>query len=348
MNTTLGVLVTTNNNEYNQLLLQINKAMNTVRIDAHVYDQQTKNLLFQTTTTLHGFVGVTNCSGLTLANNKENVVTTLINSLNDVSFMENYKTPYNTTDVVLSNDFRTSITNYEVVFHKPGDVITDNSSQNQVKLPFGTNLTNIRTDLTNLENRLTSLENGSGSKDLITFNQSVIDHTSINTPFNTLKETITTSEKYSTTMKTLVDNNVFPKTTNTMLTIYYTSYIKTNIPEVTNNTRKILFRYYCTNTTYSAITISIINSPYNPTELPPQLHIAIYNSDSTNYKQYVVTADTPKQLSDLTSDLAEARPGEKIVSAKFTPNEFGKSSEIFYKDCVNILSNVFISYTYDE
>jgi hypothetical protein len=149
-------------------------------------------------------------------------------------------------------------------------------------------------------------------------------------------------------MKTLVDNNVFPKTTNTILTIYYTSYIKTNIPEVTNNTRKILFRYYCTNKTYSGITISVINSTYNPTELPPQLHIAIYKSDNSTYKQYVVTADTPKQVIDLTADLATARLGEIIVSTQFTSTNFRGDLNEYYQHCINILSNLFISYTYDE
>jgi hypothetical protein len=104
------------------------------------------------------------------------------------------------------------------VFHKPGDTITDNSSPNQVKLPYGTdltnlktNLTNIGTSLTNLEGRLTTLENGLGSKNLITFRQSIIDHTSINSPFNTLKETIINNQKYSTTMKTVVGEDIYPK-----------------------------------------------------------------------------------------------------------------------------------------
>jgi hypothetical protein len=47
------------------------------------------------------------------------------------------------------------------VFHNPGDTITDNTSPNQVKLPFGTDLTNIGTGLTNLESRLTTLESES-------------------------------------------------------------------------------------------------------------------------------------------------------------------------------------------
>jgi hypothetical protein len=90
------------------------------------------------------------------------------------------------------------------------------------------------------------------------------------------------------TMKTLVGNDIFPKTTNTMLTVYYTSYIKTDVPEVTNNTRKQLLQFFCADDTYPAIVISVMNS----TQTHPQLHIAIYKSDNTNYKQYVVTANT--------------------------------------------------------
>jgi hypothetical protein len=81
--------------------------------------------------------------------------------------------------------------------------------------------------MTNLETRLTTLENKT------TFRQSIIDHTSINSPFNTLKETIINNQQYSTTIKTLVDDNVFPKTTHTLLTAYYTSYIET-LPQTTD------------------------------------------------------------------------------------------------------------------
>jgi hypothetical protein len=136
----------------------------------------------------------------------------------------------------------------------------------------------------------------------------MIDHTLIKSPFNILKETITSSEKYATTMKTLLDNNVFPKTTNTKLTVYYTTNIKSSIPEVTNTTRKALLRYICEDDTYPAITISVFN--FTQTDL--QLHIAIYKSDNTTYKQYVVTADTPKQVIDLTADLADARQEKKL------------------------------------
>jgi hypothetical protein len=65
--------------------------------------------------------------------------------------MDDYKTPKNTTDIILAKGLRTSVTNNEVVFHKPGDTITDSSSPNQLKLPFGTDLTNIGSRLTTLE-----------------------------------------------------------------------------------------------------------------------------------------------------------------------------------------------------
>jgi hypothetical protein len=88
-------------------------------------------------------------------------------------------------------------------------------------------------------------------------------------------------------MKILVGNDIFPKTTNTMLTVYYSSYIKTDVLEVTDSTRKPLVQYFCADDTYPAIEISVMNS----TQTDPQLHIAIYKSDNTSYKQYVVTTN---------------------------------------------------------
>jgi hypothetical protein len=56
-----------------------------------------------------------------------------------------------------------------------------------------------------------------------------------------------------------------------------------------------------------------------------------------------------KVVIDLTADLAVARPEkEEIVSSQFMVNEYGGNSETYYKYCINILSNIFISYTYDE
>jgi hypothetical protein len=47
----------------------------------------------------------------------------------------------------------------------------------------------------------------------------------------------------------------------------------------------------------------------------------------------------------LTAELADARPGEKIGSVQFAPMD---DTNEFYNHCVNILSNIFISYTYKD
>jgi hypothetical protein len=126
------------------------------------------------------------------------------------------------------------------VFHKPGDTITDNSYPNQVIIPYNTDLTNFNKG---------------------TFCQSLIDHTTMNNPNSNLYQTITNGQKYSTTMKTLVCDDISPKTTNTLFAVYYTSYIKTNLSEVTDNFgKKILIQYFCTNESYPAIQISTCNS----------------------------------------------------------------------------------------
>jgi hypothetical protein len=103
------------------------------------------------------------------------------------------------------------------------------------------------------------------------FRQSVIDHTSMNNLNVNLFQTITTGKKFSTTIKTLVDENVFPKTTHTLLTVYNYSYINTVLPQTTGTTRNQLILYNCTNETYTAIKISVINS----SAVTLQLYIAI-------------------------------------------------------------------------
>jgi hypothetical protein len=202
--------------------------------------------------------------------------------------------------------------NYTIQFTKK------NSLSDKVIIPYGTDLTYYNKT---------------------TFRQSIIDHTLISNPQINLYDKITNGEKYATTMKTLVGNDIFPKTTNTMFIVYYISYIKTDVPEVTDSTRKPLAQYFCADDTYPTIIISVMNF----TQTDPQLHIAIYKSDNTTYKQYVVTVDTPKQVIDLTVDLAEARLGEKIVSTQFASTTFEGDINENYQHCINILSNVFFS-----
>jgi hypothetical protein len=110
---------------------------------------------------LRGKVRIYNLLGLELINYTSDILTmNLINRKDDVSFIETYNyVPKNNIDIVLAKGRRISVTNDEVVFRKLGDTITDNSSPNQLKLQFDTDLTSF--------NKTTS-------------RQSIIDHTSIN------------------------------------------------------------------------------------------------------------------------------------------------------------------------
>jgi hypothetical protein len=86
----------------------------------------------------------------------------------------------------------------------------------------------------------------------------------------------------------------------------------------------------------------------NSTEIYPQLAIRIYDSTGNSKMDYIVKQDQPKYVFDLTTTLAGVRPGEEIVSAQFMLTEWARSVDDFYKHCINILSNVFISYTYKD
>jgi hypothetical protein len=65
--------------------------------------------------------------------------------------------------------------------------------------------------------------------------------------------------------------------------------------------------------------------------------------NGNQYKEYTITEDEPKLVIDLTADLAAAREGKEIVSALFAPSTYGGDVDTYYKDCINILSNIFIS-----
>jgi hypothetical protein len=79
---------------------------------------------------------------------------------------------------------------------------------------------------------------------------------------------------------------------------------------------------------------------------PARFYIRINNLYGM-YKEYIISTTNYKGIYDLTTDLNNARPGEKLVSAQFMVNEFGGESNDFYQHCINILSNFFISYTYE-
>jgi hypothetical protein len=112
----------------------------------------------------------------------------------------------------------------------------------------------------------------------------------------------------------------------------------------TNTTYKPLIQYFCVDETYPAIQISDLNS----TELSPRFYIEIFYSSGTRRRDYIISANTPKFVIDLTAYLAATILGETITDTKFMVNEYGGTPETFYKDCTNLLSNIFISYTYDE
>jgi hypothetical protein len=150
----IAVEVQINHDIYNGCLFRINKADNQIKIGNEIqkYVDPAYIIDYETLTEIGGRVIIRNESGLTLQSSiLGNEFTTLINRQNNVSFMKNYQYSNNSIDIIPAKGLRTSITNNEVVFHKPGDTITDNSSQNQVKLPFGMNLSNLVTRISYLE-----------------------------------------------------------------------------------------------------------------------------------------------------------------------------------------------------
>jgi hypothetical protein len=78
--------------------------------------------------------------------------------------------------------------------------------------------------------------------------------------------------------------------------------------------------------------------------------VKILKKDGQTYKQYIATQNTPKVSIDITVDFAAARSElADITSFYFRKNENPeRSADQFYQDCINILSNVFISYTYND
>jgi hypothetical protein len=336
-----GVVVQAYTNQHTSNLFNINKGVNEIYIGFFENN-------YSSTTVIGGELTIKNSGGIRLiANGNE---TKLKPYSNYLSIQSSYNSDY-TTDIILARGLRTSVTDNEVVFHKPGDAITDNSSPNQVKLRFGMDLTNIDytpaipedlntftlnrqtsgtdnsvfnyyrntnisqigvivgtndnsdvifqiakdidyvrigtlyykwsgkvsigggelsvygkdginnnnnnkictlstddnnfnikknennkitilygTDLTNLETRLTTLQSGSGSgsNNLITFHQSIIDNTVVYNTNNVLYSLIMSDMQFQSPIKINVGDNVYPKTTHTLLTAYYTSYIDSN------------------------------------------------------------------------------------------------------------------------
>jgi hypothetical protein len=152
-------------------------------------------------------------------------------------------------------------------------------------------------------------------------------------PYGNLYDKITDDQKYPVTIKTLVGDNIYPKTTNTIFTLSYSSYIDTLPTDI------YLLEYYTDNTgtAYPSITIST-------TKTTLQLILSI-----SGYNQYTATKDTPKVVIDLTADLAVARPGKEIAFFKFKKSDTPWiTKDVYYQNCIDILDNVFISYSYKD
>jgi hypothetical protein len=121
-------------------------------------------------------------------------------------------------------------------------------------------------------------------------------------PYGNLYDKITDDQKYPVTTKSIVNDNIYPRTTHRMLTLYYSSYI-----DIVQGTNTYLLEYYTTSETpYATIIISISKAS------TPQLKLSIKYTSGSSYKDYVVTQDQPKVVIDLTADLAVATPGKKL------------------------------------
>jgi hypothetical protein len=204
----------------------------------------------------------------------------------------------------------------------------------------------LETAVIGINDRVKTLEEGSGTNNLITFRQSIIDNAIMANPYGNLYDKIANSQKYPITIKTLVGDDIYPKTTNTLLTVFYSSYIDTIFPKDTiTSAANTMFTYF-SNSTSSLITISIINS----TKVDPKIQILIHKLDGQTYKKYEATRDTPKVTIDLTADFAAARsePTEITFLQFRKPTNPTRTADEFYQDCINILPNVFFSYTYED
>jgi hypothetical protein len=88
------------------------------------------------------------------------------------------------------------------------------------------------------------------------FRQSIIDNVIMANLYGNLYNKITDSQKYPVTIKSIVNDNIYPRITHTMFTLYYSSYFNTVFPEGAN--RHLLEYYTDGSTVYAAIIISVV------------------------------------------------------------------------------------------
>jgi hypothetical protein len=126
-----------------------------------------------------------------------------------------------------------------LLFYRPNDIIdSDNSSPNMIKIPWGIDFFNYNTiknqaaNVEDLGDRITALESTASNPPIQTttsiFHQSISNHTAMFTTCNGVYATVTSNNTFPTTIKTTVrdtDPIIYPRTTNTLITMYYSSYV---------------------------------------------------------------------------------------------------------------------------
>jgi hypothetical protein len=143
-----------------------------------------------------------------------------------------------------------------------------------------------------LDPRITALETAASNPPIQTtasiFHQSIINHTAMFTTYNGVYATVTSNSTFPTTIKTTVrdtDPIIFPRTINTLITKYYSSYVDNYIPSCADNMNKSLVSYYSTvEVSTELFYIGVINSTVNT----PGILIRLKNADGSTYKTNVV------------------------------------------------------------
>jgi hypothetical protein len=140
-----GVVVRAYTDILERDLFKIDKCQNVINIGCdHYSNHHLGTNDFSSSTVIMGNFEIKNNNGISITTDANRV--RLKANSNDMSFeIDNYPNE----NIVLARGLRTSVTNNEVVFHKPGDTITDNNSPNYVKLPFGMNLSNLESSVFN-------------------------------------------------------------------------------------------------------------------------------------------------------------------------------------------------------
>jgi hypothetical protein len=170
------------------------------------------------------------------------------------------------------------------------------------------------------------------------------------TTYNGVYAPVTSNNTFPTTIKTTVrdtDPIIYPGTTNTLITIYYSSYVDNYIPATTGAANRSLVDYFSLDSP-SAIQLFMITVVNNTT---PRIALSILTTTGQTFKTYTATKQTPKVVCDLTADLAEGKPGEIIKFAKFDQNSvtpYARSQADFFQDCIVLLDHVYISYSYKD